>query len=161
MNKRESFHERFRDPSLTTIVATLVLNGSLYTINVGNSRAFLLKKDQEVLFLTEDASKSIDSDRYPSSIYYHKKFFSRAIGRSQIDHRPEITHTPLEEIKEGAMLTLVSGFNQEGLTSWMIDQLTGMQRKPYEEIVPHLMIGGIRSGSKEDITIMMVPITSS
>ena len=115
-------NKEFQEESGSTATVALSLDGKLWTANVGDSRTILVKRNGEILQLTEDAKPS--DPRYVQGIKNRGGYVQLydcwrvngilAVGRAFGDHgigpgmstRPKITQIPLNQIPAGSHLVL-------------------------------------------------------
>ena len=155
----ESMHRNPQRPGMATTLTVAVLAGdSLYLGHVGDSRAYLLRRDM-LTQLTEDHTVVAEQVRrgilrpeeardYPSNV------LTQAVGLEQ----PIAPFTTSLALEEGDCLLLCS----DGLHGFLDDQAIArtIQKGGDLKAVDSLIADAIAAGSTDNITAMLVCFTS-
>lgn len=156
----------FSRPGTTATVA-MILDGKLWTANVGDSRTLLDNGIQ----LSEDA-KPTDL-RYKQNIYKRGGTVSdgrvngqlavaRAIGDEYIrgvNPRPKITVIPLSQINEGSHLILTcDGITDVASTRQLAQDVRSHRTESAQKIARDLVYSAYEAGSQDNLTAMVVKL---
>ncbi len=155
---RAVFTRAVSDPAYmgmgTTLTAALVVNGSAYVINVGDSRTY--KIDEGIRQVTDDHSLAGDLFRNGTitreqfDTYPNKNIITRAVGTD-----PEVYGDIFKlAMEEGEGLLLCS----DGLTNMLSDEeiLTIVRNaESEEEACERLVNGANEAGGRDNITVVL------
>lgn len=166
-------------PDGSTACVSLVINGYLWTINVGDSRAVLPVHDKAGLQLSADHKAKAFTDRHVdkrggvsgvdaqgvprAGLRVPESMISRAIGdhseSSALSARGTITSIELPDAFHGARLVIASDGVFDVLSSNDVIHLTNnLGYEKAEDIANQMVLNSIARGAVDDITAVVIPV---
>lgn len=162
----------------TTATVVMILDGKLWTANVGDSRTILENKSQEIWQLSEDAKPS--DPRYRRGIEKRGGFVSikgdtpringvlavgRAVGDASVgagvSSRPKITKIHLSQIRPGSHLVLACDGIYDVASTRQVGCAVGKRglfaMNPLT-IAKNLVFSSYRAGSQDNLSALVVEI---
>lgn len=154
----------------STATVAMILDGNLWTANVGDSRT-VLDNSGIATQLSEDASPQ--DPKYQRGIYTRDGFVqsgrvggnlavARALGDADIEGlsaRPKITKVPLLSIEEGSHLILTcDGVFDVGSTKQIVDAVHEHKQESAETLAKGIVAGAFLAGSTDNISALVVKI---
>lgn len=178
----KAFDHEYRTPQTegTTLIASVFINGDIYVVNIGDSRAVLDLNGTPVQ-LSEDQKSG---DPYYEKIIrkrggcVHRSYSpfgiprvngtlatARAIGDADcrpefsVSARSKITRFPLREIPEGTHLVLISdGVTDVANTVSIVRGIHENRERSSADLSKGLVYSALQSGSKDNATAIVVRI---
>lgn len=167
-------NEEFNEDAGSTATVAMILDGKIWTANVGDARTILVNGD-EVVQLTEDANPT--DERYQKGIlnrggtvfWWHGMRVNGqiAVARAFGDHvlegamsaRPKITAIPLEEIEPGSHLVLACDGIYDVASS---RQVGGAVRdhadQPAVDLAKNIVFSAFQADSQDNLSAMVVKL---
>lgn len=143
----------------TTVVAAYILKDKLYIVNVGDSRAYILR-DGELMQITEDHTyvntllKAGLITEAEAEFHENKNMITRAVGADYtID--ADFFEVPIEA--EDIILICTDGLYGEVGTEELIEVL--MKEETMTDICSELVDAANRNGGSDNITMVVLKIT--
>lgn len=154
----------------STAAVAVILNGKLWVANVGDSRVIINHKGKPRA-LTEDAD--------PLAPRYHRKLLklgsrineqgyvdkwigmARAFGDRRcpgVRATPKISFFPLKNFQGGEIVVATDGLFDAGCTVEIADAVETLKGKSAEEMAKLLIDSAINSGSKDNISVIVVKV---
>lgn len=168
----ESFKRR-GDGSGTTATIALMLDGKLWTANVGDSRTILENKGKAIFQLSEDAEPN--DPRYKKSIEkrggkviniwgVHRINGNLAVGRAIGDAavgkgmtaRPKITMMPLSEIQPGSHLILACDGIYDVASTRQIGKAAAQNKEPAGSFAKGIVYSAYQANSSDNLSALVV-----
>lgn len=168
-------NQEFNMGSGSTAVVAMILDGKLWTANVGDSRA-LLVNDEQIVQLSEDADPA--DERYQRGIVNRGGFVIErgpvhrvcgiiAVARAFGDHdlegamsaRPKITAIPMKEIKAGSHLMLgCDGIFDVASTRQVGRAIQEHRAAPEEVLAKNMVYSAFTARSEDNLSGMVIKL---
>jgi serine/threonine protein phosphatase PrpC len=161
-------NQEFKGPcSGTTVTVAIILDGKLWTANIGDSRTILDNGIQ----LSEDAKPA--DPRYQKGIekrgghvFYGRVNNSLAVARALGDHdisaisaRPKITVYPLSTILKGSHLILAcDGIYDVSSTRQIANAVQTHKDESADELAKNIVYSAYQAGSKDNLSALVVKL---
>lgn len=160
-----------RDKSVTTATIVLILDRSLWVLNVGRNLV-ILQNGKEPVQLTEEADP--DDPRYLSGIIKRDGFvfehltngvfpFARGLGdistKRRLNERPKITRFPIAELSPDHHLIMASGEISKKIPSKKIAAVAAAKGDSVDKLAKIFVRAAYRMGAPTNLSAIVLKIT--